>query len=29
MKDLIERLEKASGPSREIDREIAKAMGWQ
>lgn len=28
MKDLIERLEKASGPDRELDRDIARASGW-
>ena len=26
---LIERLEKAEGPDRELDQEIAKACGWQ
>ena len=28
MKDLIERLEKATGPDRSLDGEIARILGW-
>lgn len=29
IKSLIERLEKAPGPSRELDKEIAESCGWE